>query len=283
MKNDDVILLCDHAVFQGGKKNPILWALWFPLGILVALCRVTLLVIYTVLIQACSVETKKKSYIRLLRLIGIKVTSNLDYDTVKKHTNGCVVAANHISVFDHFPALAMPLSTLMVHHVDSIAGKVMGFLLFKGSGSAYWQVTDLKQMVKKFREWKKSPDGVALYVTPEATINNRRGLFRFRHDFLVRGRPVVPMAMTLRLPFGLSPNPIDSSGIAKFLRLLTSPTLHFNLDYLDTIPAYVSEAESGTPQEYADRVQQSIAQHLGIPATHVTREEKHQYRAGRKK
>lgn len=283
MKNDDVILLCDHNVFQGENRSPILWALWFPFGLLVAICRVFLLIIYTVLMQFCSVETKKKTYRRLLRLLGIKITSNLDYETVRTHTNGCIVAANHISVFDHFPALAMPLSTLMVHHVDSFAGKVMGFLLFKGSGSSYWEVNNLKQMVKQFRDWKKSPDGVALYVTPEATINNRRGLFRFRPDFLVRGRPVVPLAVSIHLPFGMAPNPIDSSGLIKFLRLLTSPTIHFNLDYLDKIPAYVSESESGPAENYADRVQQKIAEHLAIPATQVTREDKHQYRAGRKK
>ncbi len=283
MENDDVVLLCDHTVFHGDKKSPVLWALWFPFGILVAICRFFLLIIYTALIQFCSVETKKKTYIKLLSLLGIKITCNLDYEAVKKHTNGCIVAANHISVFDHFPALAMPLSTLMVHHVDSIAGKVMGFLLFKGSGSSYWEVNNLKQMVKQFRDWKKSPDGVALYVTPEATINNRRGLFRFRPDFLVRGRPVVPLAVTIHLPFGLVPNPIDSSGLIKFLRLLASPTLRFHMHYLDTLPAYVSESESGTTQEYADKVQQSIARHLAIPATLVTREDKHQYRAGRKK
>ncbi len=283
MKNDDVILLCDHNVFQGENRNPILWALWFPFGLLVAICRVFLLIIYTILMQFCSAETKKKTYKKLLSLMGIKITCNLDYEAVRTHTNGCIVAANHISVFDHFPALAMPLSTLMVHHVDSIAGKVMGFLLFKGSGTSYWEVNNLKQMVKKFRDWKKSPDGVALYVTPEATINNRRGLFRFRPDFLVRGRPVVPLAVSIHLPFGMAPNPIDSSGLIKFLRLLTSPTIHFNLDYLEPLPAYVSESESGSQQQYADRVQQKIAEHLAIPATRVTREDKHQYRAGRKK
>lgn len=283
MENDDVVLLCDHDVFQGEKKNPVLWALWFPLGILVAICRVFLLFIYTLLIQFCSVHTKKKSYIRLLRLLGIKITYNLDYDTVEKHTNGCIVAANHISVFDHFPALAMPLSTLMVHHVDSFAGKVMGFMLFKGSGSSYWEVNNLKEMMKRFRDWKKSPDGVALYVTPEATINNRKGLFRFRPDFLVRGRPVVPLAVSINLPFGLAPNPIDSSGVIKFIRLLSSPTIHFHMQFLDQIPAYVSESESGTSQQYADLVQSKIAEHLAIPATLVTREDKHHYRAARKK
>ncbi len=283
MKNEDVILLCDQALFPDEKRNPVLWALWFPFGILVALCRILLLIIYTVLVQACSVNTKKKTYRLLLRLFGIRVSCNLDYDTVKTHTNGCIVAANHVSIFDHFPALAMPLSTLMVHHTDSFAGRIIGLLLFKGSGSSYWQVTDIKQMVKSFRDWKKSPDGTALYITPEATINNGRGLFRFRPDFLVRGRPVVPLALTIELPFGLSPNPLNSSGVIKFIRLLTCPSIHFRLDYLEKIPAYVSEAESGTGQEYADRVQQSIAHRLAIPATRVTREDKYELRRESKK
>lgn len=283
MKNDDVILLCDHSLFPHEKRNPVLWVLFFPLGILVALYRILLLVVYSVLIQSCSVQTKKKCYRVLLRVMGIRVRTNMDYAAIKTHTNGCIVAGSHVSIFDHFPALGMPLSTLMIDHVDSIAGKIMGFLLFKGSGSSYWQVGNIKDMVRKFRDWKKSPDGTALYVTPEATINNGQGLFRFRPDFLTRGRPVVPLAASIRMAFGLSPNPIDSSGISKFFRLMMCPVIHFQFDYLPQIPAYISESESGTQQEYADRVQRSIAEHLAVPATLVTREEKHAYRKGRKK
>ena len=283
MKNEDVTLICDTALFPGDKRNPILWALWFPFGIIAALLRVILLIVYTVLIQAFSDSIKKKAYSVLLRVMGIRIKCNLSYAELEKHTDGCVVASNHISIFDHFPALAMPLCTLMIDHTDSFAGKVMGFLLFKSSGSSYWRVSNLKQMMKSFREWKKSPSGIALYVTPEATINNGQGLFRFRPDFLVRGLPVVPVAITIQLPFGLSPNPLDSSGAVKFIRLLTSPTINFETIYLPRLPAYVCEAESGTPQEYADQVQQRIAQRLSIPATRVTREDKYEYRAERKK
>ncbi|WP_017346565.1 hypothetical protein [Pantoea sp. A4] len=282
MKQDDITWICDQPLFSGESRKPILWALWLPFGIIVGLLRILALVIYSFVMQAFPTRVKKKGYRIFLRMIGINVRVNMTPEQVGKHTDGCVVASNHISVFDHFTALGMPYATLMVDSVGGVAGKISGFLLFKGSGASYWLVADLKQMMAKFREWKKSPSGTALYVTPEATINNGRGLYRFRPDFLVRGRPVVPVAISIHLPFGLSAHPFYGNGVMRFIRLLISPTIRFDMHYLPAIPGYESAAKSGNQQEYADRVQQAIATQLAIPATHFTREDKYAYRDGSK-
>lgn len=282
MDNHDITLLCEREMFYSGKKGRIRWMLWFPFGIFMALYRIAILLIYSLLIQLFPASVKKRAYKVFLGLMNIHVTSNLSFNKVKEYTEGCVVASNHVSIFDHFPALSMPLATLMVDHTDSFAGKIVGFLLFKSSGSSYWQVGNLKQMMKSFRGWNKSPAGIALYVTPEATINNGRGLFLFRPDFLVRGRPVVPVALKISLPFNMVPNPLHAKGPAKFLRLLMSPVICFRMDYLSKIPAYLSAAESGSPQDYANRVQHAIAEHLAIPATQFTPQDKARYRSGSK-
>lgn len=189
--------------------------------------------------------------------MGIKITCNLDYEAVRTHTNGCIVAANHISVFDHFPALAMPLSTLMVHHVDSIAGKVMGFLLFKGSGTSYWEVNNLKQMVKKFRDWKKSPDGVALYVTPEATINNRRGFFVSALIF-GQGTSGCSTRYFYQITFWYGAQSDRLVWTDKISSPAHQPNDSFQYGLSAATTGVRLESESGSPEKYADRVQQKL-------------------------
>lgn len=277
-KNLSVKDLCERNIWKGKAQATAFWVLWFQNGVLLALFRLLILIIFTPLSLCLPLTRRRQFYRYLLLIMGIRIRCNLSWDEAKKHTDGCVVALNHISIFDHFPVLAMPGATVMVDHSDSVFGRAVGFLLFKGSGSTYWRVSNVKQIVKNFRHWHKSPEGTALYITPEATINNGRGLFRFRPEFMIRGRPVVPLAMKLSVPFGLTPNPLMSSGAAKFLRLIMSPCLTFNLDFLPPHTPMQRYKDKQAEQAFADGVQNSIAEHLDIPATHFTREDKYLYR-----
>jgi ancient ubiquitous protein 1 len=162
----------------------------------------------------------------------------------------------------------------MVANADSPIGLATAYLLFQCSGASFWKARDKRQLVRHFCNWRKTPQGIALYTTPEATINNGRALFRFRPEFLTRGRPVVPLAMKLNAPFGLTPNPLSSSGAMKFLRLLMMPWLEFEMTFLER----QTPAENQTGQAFADQVQACVAAHLAIPATRWTRDDKYAFR-----
>lgn len=270
--------LCDERLWEGSPLNKLYWLLWCPAGIAVALIRLALLLAYTPLSLCFAAVTRRKLYRGLLWALGVRVRCNMNWVEVERHTDGCVVALNHISIFDHFPVLAMPGATVMVDHADSLFGKLVGILLFKGAGSTYWKVSNIKTIVSRFREWHRTPEGTTLYITPEATINNGRGLFRFRPEFMIRGRPVIPLAMKLHVPLGLIPNPLTSSGSSKFIRLIMSPYLIFDLTFLATHPPLKNPHDKDAGQAFADGVQGAIAAHLNIPATWHVREDKYRYR-----
>lgn len=266
--------LCDEQTWS--TRKTLLYYLYFPFSIIVVTGRLLSLLIISTLTIPLPSAIKKTTYRLLLRLLGIHIKCALSSTQVGNHTDGCVVALNHISVFDHFPVLAMPHATVMVVKTDSTLGLAAGYMLFKCSGTAFWRPRNLKQLARQLSQWRKSPQGTALYTTPEATINNGKGLFRFRPEFLNKGLPVVPLAIKLRTPFGLNPNPLNDTGAIKFLRLLSMPWLEFDMSFLEK----QSPRAEQNPQDFADHIQSLIATHLNIPATHWRTEDKYDFRNG---
>ncbi|MDW6003886.1 lysophospholipid acyltransferase family protein [Vibrio mangrovi] len=263
--------LCDVKLWN--HFSP-LTALYMPFGFLLLLFRLLLIGAYGVIFPLFPVSRRKRIYRIFIRMLGIRVRCNMTSQEVGQHTAGCVVASTHVSIFDHIPGLAMPHATLMIDKSDSPLGKFVGYILFKGSDSNYWLVRNQRQLVQCFRQWNKSPEQHALYITPEATINNGKALFRFRPEFMIRGQPVVPLALKVKLPFGLSPSPMMSPGYVRFLTILMMPYIHFEVTYLDKLHYSKEQA----PQEFADTVQQAIADYLEIPATRWTKDDKYSYR-----
>ncbi|GEM_PF-1346130 len=263
--------LCTAQVWKGRA----LWRwLYLPLGCALVLNRLQAVVFISLIAWPLPVAAKQLMYRVLLFILGVKITCKMSPKQVAAHTDGCIVAANHISVFDHFPVLAMPSATIMVANSDSPLGAATAFLLFKCSGGTFWKVSDKKMLARRIREFRRRPSGTALYTTPETTINNGHGLFRFRPEMLNRGLPVVPLALRLNVPFGLTANPLHASGLMKFLRLLAMPRIEFEMSYL--APQVRTAHQSD--QAFADQIQQSIAEHLAIAACHWTRDDKYTYR-----
>lgn len=267
-----VAALCTLHAWSG---NALWRTLYLPFGCALALNRLQAVIVISLLAWPLPAGAKRIMYRLLLLILGVKITCKKTPDEVAAHTDGCIVAANHISVFDHFPVLAMPSATIIVANSDSPIGAATAFLLFKCSGGTFWKVSDKKMLARRLRDFRRNAIGTALYTTPEATINNGKGLFRFRPELLNRGLPVVPLALRLNLPFGLTANPLHSPGVMKFLRLLMMPRIEFEMSYL----APLTRAEHQSDQDFADQVQASIATHLKIPAYHFTREDKYTYRS----
>jgi ancient ubiquitous protein 1 len=263
--------LCTTRTWSG---SALLRWLYLPIGCVLAFNRLQAVIVMSLLAWPLPQAAKRVVYRSLLFMMGVKITCKMSPQEVARHTDGCIVALNHISVFDHFPVLAMPSATIIVANSDSPIGAATAYLLFKCSGGSFWKVTDKKMLARRLRDFRRNPGGTALYTTPEATINNGKGLFRFRPELLNRGLPVVPLAMRLRLPFGLTANPLHSSGVMKFFRLLMMPRLEFEMSYL--APQIREEHQSD--QDFADQLQASIASHLSIPACLWTREDKYDYR-----
>lgn len=269
-----IAMLCDRQVWA----FPSLWrTAYLPFGAVLAVARLLAIPVFSLTALLLPARGKPRLFRMLLAVMGLRITYNLNRQEIGAHVEGCVVAANHISLLDNFLVSSLPYTTIMVG--DPVRGAnplsvAIGYLAFHCAGGTFWTVRDRRQLVRRLATWKGSPRGTALYVTPETTINNGQGLFRFQPEFLARGMPVVPLALSLKTPFGLNPHPLHASGSATVLRLLMMPSLRYDLTYL---PRQTRQPDQ-SPEAFARQVQETVANHLGIPATAWSRDDKHAFR-----
>ena len=271
---ESVAELCDHSPWS---KKSILPYLYLPFGCMLLLARVV--VVATLYCSSFLLpESMNKTLYRFqVFFLGIRVKYNLTKNEIREYTNGCVVAANHVSAIDTFTVLQLPNVTIMVGNPLSslnFFSRLWHSSAFKFSGAKFWFVSDRRELAKHIKSWRNNPDGVSLYTTPEMTINNQRGLFKFNTAFVCLDMPVVPLALTVSNFFELNHSPVNSSSFIIFLRLLMMPKIVFNLSYLEKKVRETGESK----EDFSKRVQNAIAEHLKIPATQWTAADKHAYR-----
>lgn len=266
--------LCDHAPWA---KKSLLLHLYLPFGAMLMLARLffVLLLYYASLALPDSIN--RRLYRVQVFFLGIRVKYNLTPEEIGRRTDGCVVAANHVSALDIFTVLSLPHTTIM-------GGNPLNSLNFfnrmglstavRFSGAQFWLVSDRREFARRIQSWREKPQGTTLYTTPEMTIGNQRGLFRFNTAFVCLDMPVVPLTLTVENFFGLRHHPVNSSSAAIFLRLLMMPRICFTLDYLDRTERAAGESK----EDFAKRIQNTIAAHLRVAATPWTAADKHAYR-----
>lgn len=272
MSEVPVARLCDLKTWSVGAGPP----LWYRLlGILVAATRLTLAILAAPLAVALPANTPRWLFPLIRRAMGVRVVSNLPRDEVARLTDGCVVALNHVSVFDLFAVCGQPNACIAIGQDGGALGRATVMPLARGSGARLWRVSNRKALARHVANWRARPSGTSLYVSPEETIGNQRGLFQFQPSFVARGFPVVPTALRLITPFGLNADPLLSSKPSNFLRLLAMPSVTFELDYLPRM----SRAPDESKIAFTKRVQQAIAERLDVPATDWRPHDKHALRA----
>jgi len=280
--NDHIPLsaLCDEKVW----KYKSLWRfLWYPIGFVLVLIRIIGLFIHFLLALPFPASIRNRYHLKSLRfLMGHRMQCNLSPEEIARLTDGCVVSVNHISLYDAFNMLSLPHAVLLVGNSTiktvNIFSLLSNYAALVCSGGRFLKVTERREFASRIVAWRANPAGTALYTSPEKTIGNGQGLFHFHSAFVCYKMPVVPLALSIELPFGLNPHPLLSSGSAIFLRLMMMPWVKYKLTFLS--PIQQSAGQSKT--EFAQQVQQAIADHLNIPATNWTEEDKHAWRRLRK-
>lgn len=271
---ESVAGLCDHSPWS---KKSILPYLYLPFGCLLVLARVVAVISLYYSSFLLPAFMNKILYRFQVFFLGIRVQYNLTPNEIREYTNGCVVAANHVSAIDTFTVLSLPNVTIMVGNPLSslnFFSRLWHSSAFKFSGAKFWLVSDRRELARHIKSWRNNPDGVSLYTTPEMTINNQRGLFKFNTAFVCLDMPVVPLALTVSNSFELNHSPVNSSSFIIFLRLLMMPKIVFNLSYLEKKVRETGESK----EDFSKRVQNTIAEHLKISATQWTAADKHTYR-----
>ncbi|MCW2244448.1 ancient ubiquitous protein 1 [Azospirillum fermentarium] len=256
--------------------NPLFW-FYCPFGIVVLVIRLFIIASFVFFSVVTPPEWRRVSFPVLRWLLGIRVGLNRTKRAIGQEIGRTVVAVNHVSVIDYWvtpeighPVVVSGTALRRENRLDPIIFKTMELV----SGVRFLPARDARGIAALLERWRLKKEATTLYVPAEMTINNGRGLFRFNPTLLSRGFPVVPMALTITTCLGLVPHPLMSGGLATMLRLLMLPRVRFAVAYL---PAQ-HRAPGEAPQHFADRIQRMIADHLGIPATAFTVEDKRLYR-----
>lgn len=273
-KNAHISDLCDHCAWP--DKSLRFYA-YMPMGIILLLLRsIAVATIYLTSFITPD-HLKKILYQIQLKILGIQINCNLSLEEIKIHSDGCIVAANHISMFDVPISSGLPNATIMIgkplNNLD-LLNRLIITSAIKLSKVKQWHVLNRRGLARNIQDWRRNPSGTTLYTTPEMTIGNQRGIFRFNSAFLCFDLPVAPLAVRAENSMGVNLHPINSSSKAITLRLLMLPKIIFHLSFLEK--KYRLEDES--KDEFAKRVQDSIAEKLGVPATEWTAADKHEYR-----
>lgn len=255
------------------------WPFWLysPVGLVVLLVRSLLLASFGGIGRLLPRRWRHVPYPVLRWLLGVVVKRNLSTAEIVRLTDKRIVAANHVSVLDTLAMTGIGRPNFLSGTAlrgESAFNAVLFRLVERISGARLIPAQDRRGLADLFRSWQRVPEVSSFYVPAEMTINNGKGLFRFYPTLIDRGVPVVPLAIRLTTSLGLVAHPFMSGGLATLARLFMAPRLRFELTYLP--PLTRVEGEDG--QAFADRVQQAIADHLGIPATTHTVEAKRAYR-----
>lgn len=274
MRRTDISDLC---LSDGPAMADWRFFAYLPLGILVLLARVIIILLFALASFLIPARWRRASFRILRLLLGIVVRRNMTPEAAARLTKRRIIVSNHISMLDAFATLDVGEPILLrgtALRRDSRWTALIFKLVERLSGARFISHENKRELANLFRSWRQGQSDSCLYVPAEMTINNGRGLFRFNPAFLGRGLPVVPQALHLSTSLGLVAHPFLSGGLATLARLLMLPFVTFEVAFLPML----EQARDEGSQEFADRVQQAIADHLAIPATRFTVADKHAYR-----
>ncbi|MEM6738433.1 MAG: hypothetical protein AAF620_20440, partial [Bacteroidota bacterium] len=141
--------------------------------------------------------------------------------------------------------------------IDKVIGQMNG---------TTWNLLSKRELAVHFKAWRKDLSKKAVFVVPEKTINNGKGLFLFDPEFIGKGFNVIPLVIDISLPFGLHPHATHLSYIGRLQRLFMLPYTSFKVSALSG----KSKKENQSREAFAKEVQTEIAQFLKIPSTNYS-------------
>lgn len=252
-----------------GRMGPLQWLLlivWTPFGIPLMLVRAALMILVSLVVP----PMYRAWWITVFAGIFLRVKNR-----TKIRDHGVVVVSNHLTYFDGVTVRAAvrsrrPLATLMWHKVNDL-NKRMGrpYILVHESG----RNRRLLQDVKAYLEHGN------ILLFPEATVTDGSGLLRFEKMAFSLNARVVVVTVQYDRPFRwLHPSALREKLIVQCFLEMFQPWTVARLEVLGVETRHDDE----TPEQFARRIQQRIADALQIPATAYTWRDRRRLMAARR-
>ncbi|XP_071488069.1 lipid droplet-regulating VLDL assembly factor AUP1-like [Diadema antillarum] len=259
----EIVQLFSHQRIKD-SKTAILFAVYLPLGLLIALLRI--FIGLHVFIIACILPKQLPIRRYLLRtmclILGVVVRPSSGQP---RDEDAKVLVANHISVLDHFViSLQYPSVVPNVWSLPSILSWTLGYTSMGAADGRQVFLDNVKRHCQQ-------PTLPVLAFPEGAMTNGRAGLLKFSTWAFCIDQDVQPLILTADRPMvNISVEAVGSSLWQDMLWFLFVPCTVFSLRLL---PAVKRESYQ-TADEYSGAVQGLMAQALNVEATPFTSADK---------
>ncbi|MEM9984900.1 MAG: hypothetical protein AAF804_07370 [Bacteroidota bacterium] len=265
--------LAEITLSQEHPMAKFCWYLYLPIGLVLGLVRVLLLLLVFAMTSIWKGIGNQLTNHAILAILGVRITYDRRPGELLKDLAGSIGAVNHVSVYDILIGLNLPNTTLLLAAPrEKIPYLIIRKIIDHMPGTS-WDLYDKRQLVRNFQAWTQTRSSHPIFVVPEKTINNGKGLFAFQSDFLHKAPQVVPLALRIWIPFGLHPHASYLSYAGRLLRLLALPIVHLSATALPPRKQQVGQSN----EAFARQIQEDIAAYLGIPATRWTHVDKRMF------
>eukprot|EP00873_Tetraselmis_striata_P015839 jgi/Tetstr1/436103/TSEL_024951.t1 len=235
--------------------------LYFPIGCAVAAFR---MVLWMALLATDSRLTNQDGPIAALRsLLGVSVAwEGEEHLPAERH----VLVSNHLTAGDLIVLYTRPQRYihLITPAVPEAATRVANHRVL------------LRHATPATYDALATDEGIAesVHLFPEGGMTNGTGMMRFSRGFVrfSRDLPVVPMALRVRVPLGVSTHTLTSSFAANLFWFSFAPWISFTCTVLP--PMRMEAGES--PGRFAQRLEKAVAEELGVPVAELTIQAKKQ-------
>lgn len=257
-----------HRLHEQQDFHKIL--LYFPLGLILLLLRLSLAVLILPLLSVLPRLSKLRCSI--LKGISIIFGVIVKYDETNKDEKSKLLMCNHISVLDH-TVIDTIWPCKLINTVQSRRSSISALWRNLDSDSSRSEASH--NVVNSLKKHVADSD-VPILIFPEGTMTNGRvGLLKFTSGPFALNLPIQPVLLKVAAKtfINISPSLAGTSAWCDFLWLLFVPYTVFTLRFLP--PMEKTEKES--PEEFSKRVQYAMAAALRLTPTVYTYKDKVEY------
>lgn len=228
-------------------SNKVVFHLYFPFGLVLALARLILATIVVLLSFALPNYKFFHDLLHKSMCIACGLSVNIKTSDKTKIEGANLYVSNHVSILDH----------LAVHSVTDavLPGRILTPLLAAVCGTkAFNTRTSITQHLS-------TPNIQPLYIHPEGVSTNGRALLKFETWPFQHVERVQPIAITIArpTPLNIAVSTIEGTYLTDLFFYLFSPYTVYELTFLP-----ICEKKSMGDEEFAEKIRRDIAQCLQI-------------------
>ncbi|XP_026991046.1 lipid droplet-regulating VLDL assembly factor AUP1 [Tachysurus fulvidraco] len=241
----------------------LLLLLYSPVGLCLTILRIFIGV--HIFLVSCALPDSfvRRFIVRVMcSVLGLHVKQN---NLRLRDKNVKLYVSNHVTHFDH-----NIINLLTSCHTPLLEGS-SGFVCWaRGFMELGTVIGSRAELAQTLRGYCSVPEALPLLLFPEEdTTNGRAGLLKFSSWPFSVADAVQPVALRVKRPF-IAVNVTESSWLTELLWTFFVPFTVYQVRWLPSVQRQDEESH----QEFANRVQEILANEIGVVSTQITKADK---------